>query len=518
MSEGKKVLVANVKALGVAQNMVECEIDVEGANVAKILSVQSVPRISNTEPLENEMNYDGIVFVKLFVLCQDGSLKAVSTQHKFQGKLENKTLQLKSKVMAQPKLVDCVVASVSEKGAKVVCSVETHFTHVANNEITVMPFDETQLEIKEKELSTWAVNEVKTIEFETTGEILIPGEDVRVVLIENSIVLKSANTFAGYGVIKGEISSKILYTTGDNMGLMSANTITPFTHEVEILNATKDGMLQAQISLCEEKFKLLMGQDKKQTKATLEFAVCATICEYEKQTSLVIEDVYSTEFESKCTITPFEQSVHHSELYFEKKIEGNVVLDPSQPQVKKLLAVTGATLGAMETTLQDNKLTLVGVAYANMIFDEVKEEVEETEETAEKTELFAPTSLQIEIPFEISEDYLEGGTILGFDVTIDDVDISVKKGKNVFFDAKLKAHVIFAKTDNDSCITSVALMQARKEKEDGIEIVFAKKGFYLWDVAKKLGVSINQLLDQNPNIADPLEKDERLVLYFQCKE
>ena len=126
--------------------------------------------------------------------------------------------------------------------------------------------------------------------------------------------------------------------------------------------------------------------------------------------------------------------------------------------------------------------------------------------------------MQIEIPFEIFEEYRDDATIISFNVMIDDVDVSVKKGKNVFFDAKVKAYFAFGKYDTNSCITSVGILQPRKEKEDGIEIVFAKKGDSLWDISKKLGVSANQLLSQNPNIADPLEKNERIVLYFQYEE
>lgn len=523
MSEGKKVLVANVKMLGAAQTMVECDIDFEGANVAKILSVQSVPRIVSTECLENEIQFEGVAFVKLFVLCQDSAVKAIASQHKFSGRLERKEVSVHSKVLPQCNSLDCVVNQVTERAAKAVCSIESVFLLCDNAEIEAAAFNETSLEVQQKELQTWAVNACLTVQGEAFGEIMIPGEDVRVALIENSIVLKGTSLQNGYGYVKGEICSKLLFTSGSKPALQSATTVTPFVQEVEIPNATPEGMLHASVALCEEKFKLLLSQEKKQAVASLEFVIAASICEYELTDNTVIADAYSSTHITKCAETNFDQTTPVGELFFEKKVEGNVVLDDGQEKVRKLLAFSGATLGAIETTVKEDKVLITGVAYANIIYDtDAPEEEPEPEvqegEVPEKQEVFAPSSLQIAIPFEVSEDIAGKNTFVGVGVMLDDVDISVKKGKNVFLDAKIKAHLFFTKTESNSCITSISMLSERKEKEEGIEIVFAKKGNTLWDIGKKLGVPSAQIIAQNPGLTSPLEQDERIVLYYQCTD
>ena len=505
------VLVANVKMLGTAQSMVECDVDFEGVNVAKILSVQAMPRIANTEVLDGEIIFDGIAVLKAFVLCQDGGIKTFTSQHKFSGKLDNKDIVILAKIVPQAKCIDTVISSVSEKGAKITCSIESSMIGYVNSEVPINSENQEDLEMKEKEIQTWAVNYNSNTEFETAGEILISGEDVRVVLAENSCVIKNTSVGNGFGVVKGEIATRILFTNGaNNSALQSASTITSFTQEIEIPNSTKDGMMQASVTLSEEKFKLLLSQEEKQAKVTLEFSLQLSVSEFELQTSTVIEDAYSISNETDLIQTTFNQSIPLGELFFEKKIEGNVVLDDSQPRINKMLASSAITTGAIQTSISEGRVSLVGVAYANIIF-----EGETEEEVTEETQIVAPNSVQIEIPFEISEACQNDANLIYVTASIDEIDISVKKGRNVFFDAKIKAHIFMNKQETNSCITSIALSAPRKEKDGGLEIVFAKKGNTIWDYAKKLGVQSSLILAQNPQITDPLDKDDKIVIFHR---
>lgn len=56
--------------------------------------------------------------------------------------------------------------------------------------------------------------------------------------------------------------------------------------------------------------------------------------------------------------------------------------------------------------------------------------------------------------------------------------------------------------------------RALAQKDSAIEIYFAHASSSHWDIAKELKISQEMLLSQNPNLPNPLEKDERVVVYY----
>ena len=63
-------------------------------------------------------------------------------------------------------------------------------------------------------------------------------------------------------------------------------------------------------------------------------------------------------------------------------------------------------------------------------------------------------------------------------------------------------------------VTKIDEIRTLPQNDSAIEIYFAKTGDTIWDIAKELKVTEEQLLNQNPDLVSPLEKDEKVVLYY----
>ena len=48
-----------------------------------------------------------------------------------------------------------------------------------------------------------------------------------------------------------------------------------------------------------------------------------------------------------------------------------------------------------------------------------------------------------------------------------------------------------------------------------MEVMFARAGEELWDIAKKAKIKEQQILDQNPDVVFPLNEDTTLILFYQ---
>ena len=125
-------------------------------------------------------------------------------------------------------------------------------------------------------------------------------------------------------------------------------------------------------------------------------------------------------------------------------------------------------------------------------------------------------SVDVEVPFVVSTSCeYEGDHILDVDTKVCDVDVMVKKGKDVYVDATLKVLVKLCSSAFNSVLSDVEYREPVPTKNCAIEIYFAKQGESVWDIGKKLFISPETIYKQNPEIGEVLESDAKLSLYYK---
>ena len=63
--------------------------------------------------------------------------------------------------------------------------------------------------------------------------------------------------------------------------------------------------------------------------------------------------------------------------------------------------------------------------------------------------------------------------------------------------------------------TEIALGEARPSKDCALEIVLVRPGDTLWDIAKRLGMSVADLSAQNPQLSVDLKPGDKIVAFAQ---
>ena len=126
-------------------------------------------------------------------------------------------------------------------------------------------------------------------------------------------------------------------------------------------------------------------------------------------------------------------------------------------------------------------------------------------------------SVTIELPFVVSDkaDIECTNTEVEVDVAICDVDVVVKKGREFYFDAKLKINAQYYCSQIGAVISYAQQSAQYQESDCAIQLVFASEGQSAWDVAKMIRVEEEVIYLQNPEVVFPLEKDTNLIVYYQ---
>ena len=95
------------------------------------------------------------------------------------------------------------------------------------------------------------------------------------------------------------------------------------------------------------------------------------------------------------------------------------------------------------------------------------------------------------------------------------IDVVVKKGREFFFDGKLKVSVDYACDIVEAVISNVQEGATLPEKDSGLEVYFGSEGQTAWDIARDMRVDEDTIYSQNPDVSFPLQKDENLVVFYQ---
>ena len=165
--------------------------------------------------------------------------------------------------------------------------------------------------------------------------------------------------------------------------------------------------------------------------------------------------------------------------------------------------VGGNSLCVSNSYLKDGEVVIEGIAKTNVVYLNDEEN--------------SLNSVQIEVPFVISDKFSQDNAdgILVVDAILCDVDVVAKKGRELLFDAKVKACVNYCYDEVSGVISEALVLDAYPEREYAMELVYAQKGQDAWDIAKSAKVKEGQIVAQNPDVVFPLMEDTGLILFYQ---
>ena len=87
--------------------------------------------------------------------------------------------------------------------------------------------------------------------------------------------------------------------------------------------------------------------------------------------------------------------------------------------------------------------------------------------------------------------------------------------REVEVDLSLNLNYFLEETYEETVITSVTEGEVKEEKNNAISVYIAKKGEELFDMAKRLNSSMEDIIKVNKDLEFPLSGDERIIIYRQ---
>lgn len=499
--ETNKFGVVRKKRLNKTDFSVECNVELN-ADVEKILSVAAHAEVESFEVLGGEINYVGNIDLRVIYLTTDGEIGVANSTCPFTSKFENADIKAGNFAKIRLAVVNYQIGTFNMGALKISCQVQQEAILVENRDIEQVQPTDAHICIKEEDvvLQTFVGATNKTIDVESETSIKEPIK--KFMFADSQVSINNIEPGAEFVSISGEVVTKILYLT-QNDRFETGYITEDFKEEVEFPGATTDSRVEAFANIKRKQLQLNVEENDKGAKVKIVSPVEVQIFAYQEKTERFIKDLYSTANEIQVGTESFDMTKEFAAETFDAKIDGTLVLDENKPRVDKLMFVGDSMLNITNSYVQEGEVFVEGIATTNVVYlnDETN----------------TLNSVAIEVPFVVSDKTkidCENADV-DVDAMLYDVDVVVKKGREFYFDGKLRVNV------NYSCKIVEAVMSTLQEgpnlpeKDSAIEVYFGSEGQTAWDIARDLRVSEEMIYAQNPELSFPLEKDENLVMYYQ---
>lgn len=493
-------LTAKKVALPKQQLSVECNV-MTGQEVKKVLSAGVQADVIGQEVLDGMLSYSGQMNVSLIFLNGEGELCTVTSKCPFSSKFESSSLQKGqcAFIMVEIAETNCEVSG-SESVRIDVSAVQSGFV-VSNQENEMLScYDEDVCyQNEEVEVIKFAGCQRDSAMFES--EVNLRGDLKKVLSVESQALVKNVESGTGYICISGEIVSRVLYVN-QNDKVESGWINDSFKQEIEFESISRDDLVEGYASVRAGTTECEVASEENVGKFTIKTSVDFLAVAYQKQNLTIVKDLFGLNEEINLSYQSYEMTTTCPVEVLEGKIDGSLTLDEDKPRVDKLLFSGANKVSLTNHYIQDGQLYVEGITQTTVVYL-----------NDETSQIY---SVVVDVPFALSDKVCcPSDELVMLNAVVCDGDVVVKKGRELLFDAKIKVSVSCGQKLVGGVIASAQKGESYPQRNYAMEVVFAKKGMSLWEVAKKVKSPEEKIVAQNPDIVFPTEENTPIVLYYQ---
>lgn len=324
----------------------------------------------------------------------------------------------------------------------------------------------------------------------------------KVLSITPSVSLESITPNTNFALVKGNVFVDMCYLTNEEQPKVKSYTTTfDFDMEVALNDVNENTYIISDVFVNTSDIKVTSNLDL--DKAIINLVLPITFNGYAFNMEVVDEvgDLYSTTNELNITSTSLTSLVPSATLTAIDKIDGSVMINDTF--VDEILGNCCNYVTVTSSFVDDDTVVVEGVASTTVLYYSKEEDLK--------------NSATIEMPFSVrmKGDNLDDNFNLSVNAVVSDISTKSKRGQEIEVFAKLYLYVDVYGIDTSAVISDVTLGEEIAPNNCAIKIYIVKDNETLWDVAKELGTSVEEVMTQNPELELPLKAGDRVYMYFQ---
>lgn len=498
-SEREKLSIATKSKLGEVTLKNTATINaVDNLKITKVLTASAKVLVENITPLNAEVKFDGVVEYDLLVVLENNEIVPLTQKSSFSHNFENSAITPDSLIVICSNLLECNNIS---NTSDITYSTLTNFDiyEIKTNSDLTCAEKQDNVFVKENEVTYNSLLGKVSYDANVNFELAKDAKISRILFVSNSACIKSAIPSTDYFVVSGDVTSFIVYQDEDGL-IKNCTKETSFAEEIEFKGITKDANIQARVATRET--TIVENLEKNVFVFDVPIKILAQI--FVKKALNCVVDAYSLTNDINLTTTSFQENEFFATRFAEENILTNFALTDTMQPIDKILAITPINISLANQIVKDGEILLEGLATINIIY---------YFEDDDNNNIL--NSIDVEVPYSISinaSDIKENDEVSST-ITLGDINIKNKRGKELEILAEAKINYDYVKENISAITTELTIGDEKLPKDYAMELYLAKEGQSLWDIAKELNISSDDLIKQNSNLTLPIKAGEKIVAY-----
>lgn len=332
-----------------------------------------------------------------------------------------------------------------------------------------------------------------TLHLEDEFEVGYPVSEV--LLHRESVTVGEVVSGISSVALSGDINLTLnMLPLAENGEILKEKRTIPFRHEVENVGALPNMRAYGYAEIKKVSVKVVADEAKGKSVVTAEITLALSGEAVDQAAMTVAEDVYSKNSYIEAETEEIYIDKFVGQYLYEEKC---VAPAGEAPEGGRLIAATGENISVLKAETENGKLALSGILKADAIFKNADN---------------GTTALVVEAPFAVETEV--AGEALFAGVTVEDFSIRLRGGA-IETEFTLKAAYKLYEKEKIKYVARIAEQGAKEANESAISVYIPKAGDDLWEVAKTLGESKEEVMRYNPELEFPLTGDERIIIYRQ---
>lgn len=495
----EKITASYRKNIGSTQSQIDCKLPLVD-DVKKVICSNAKASVTKAEYNGKEVVYSGYVAFQVVYLNNEGTPLAIDYTAEF-----NETYGYVVDGVVTPVVTANVVdvnTQVVGGEIKVVAIMETTIDGIFNESQNVLVGVVGDNVFVKNDILTYS-SFVGTVQdrFEENNDLEIKDSVSKVLTVCPSVYLESVEVFDRYVQVKGGIFVDVSYVTDNNV-IRTMQGRFDFSREVAGDDVGTDSFVQSVVQIALNDVKITTSLDADMAIVNVFVPIMYKGFVFNKTTVDVVSDLFSGTHYTGINVNSLPTMREYAELSFDDKISGSVEIQESAPFIDEMLGVCCGNVTLANASVNDGNFTVEGVAHTNVLYL--------------NKELNTICSVEVEMPFSLVNpvDYPNESTPI-VHLSLTEINARARRGKDIEVTATLLAFANFFENDKDAVITAVTEEDEVLEEDCALSIYLAKDGDTIWDIAKELRVSPESLIEQNPNLSEPIVAGTKIVVYRQ---
>ena len=494
----EKLNIATKTKLARVQSSSSIEVGVDNGKINKVLTLSSSPIVKAVQVENAQVKFDGEIVYNLLSQLDSGEIVSLTEKAPFSQVVESEQVSIGDVALVKGTTQEVSSSFVGDE-LKLSSVIDFSVCIIKQNSDLSCATKPDDVFTKEEEIYYNTLSSSATHDFSIDFDLPKDAKMSKVLLVKSSPFLKSIIPSSDYFVASGNVYSSVVYQTEDG-NLKSTIMENTFTEEIACEGCTKDSIVQGFMSAHEA---IIESNDNA---FNVQVPLCITSQVYSQNSANCIVDAYCLHNQVNLTTTSFEQDDFLSTTAVEENLLTSFNLEQNLPSIDKILAIVPLHINVTNQVVKGGEILLEGVASFNIVYSS------EDDDGNKQT-----NSVDVEVPYSksFSVPEVEEGDNVGTSIAFGNINVKTRHGRELEILIELLCSFNISRSKMCAITTDISFGEEKPKRTHALEIYCASDGESLWDIAKKLNMSVSDIMSQNPNLSSPIKHGEKIVTYTQ---